>query len=56
MTQFLGFNEMPTEFVIVLSLFLLIEISISYPIHVHNYEYFVHGCSYICLYMMVYIL
>ena len=34
---------------------LLIEISISRPLHVYNYEYFVHGCSYIYLYMMVYI-
>ena len=25
---------------------LLIEISISCPIHVHNYEYCIHGCSY----------
>ena len=25
---------------------LLIEISFSYLIHVHNYEYCIHGCSY----------
>ena len=31
---------------------LLIEISISHPLHVYDYEYFIHGCSYICLYMM----
>ena len=32
---------------------LLIEIYISHPLHVYDYEYFIHGCSYICLYMMV---
>ena len=32
---------------------LLIEISISHPLHVYSYEYFIHGCSYISLYMMV---
>ena len=28
---------------------LLIEISISRPIYVHNYEYFVHGCIYLII-------
>ena len=31
---------------------LLIEISISRPLHVYDYEYFIHGCSYIFLYML----
>ena len=35
---------------------LLIEISISCPIHVHKYEYCIHGCIYFlihdCLYML----
>ena len=32
---------------------LLIEISISRPLNVYDYEYFIHGSSYIFLYMMV---
>ena len=35
---------------------LLIEISISYPIHVHNYEYHIHGCSYFQIHDDLYML
>ena len=31
---------------------LLIEIFISRPLHVYYYEYFIHGCGYILLYML----
>ena len=35
---------------------LLIEISISCPIHVHNYEYGIHGCSYFLIHDGLYML
>ena len=56
MIRFLGFEEVPTEVVTIVPLFLLIEIPISCPIHVHKYEYCIHGCIYFlihdCLYML----
>ena len=35
---------------------LLIEISISCPIHVHKYEYCVHGCIYLLIHGLLYML
>ena len=52
----LGFEEVPAKVVTIVSLFLLIEISISSLIHVHKYEYCIYGCIYLlihdCLYML----
>ena len=53
-TQFLRFEEVSAEVVTIVSLFLLIEISISCPIHMRKYEYCIHGC-FIFLYMIDYI-
>ena len=54
--SFLQFKEVPTDFVTVLSLFLLIQIFISCLIHVRNYEYLFHGCIYFIIHDGLYIL